>query len=398
MVRRLYPFLLLLSACDFGFKPDTLVDDLRLLSVEADPPVLRPGDSAVLKALVVDPKFPQPTTLWLGCAPDPFDENRSACADPALLQDPSQLGQLDALPPGVTFLGLGEQVLYGSDPHLFDVLAADDPRRQKGTVGPMVLITVADQVPIPPTQADLSALFQKVQSKEVQSLITLYRVQLSESAEVNHNPKLGRLSVAGERIPVGAHFQVVPHFQADVDLSSEDADYEPYTEVTPTGTQQLTEKLLVAWYATSGRFSHDRVALRSGVLSAFTAPGSGDKTDPKPDHPEQTLWAVVRDTRGGQVFGSFPFYVCDAALPQPVPKTVSSPATRADPVVLEGDHLENVLDVVADDFALEGGAFSASSGQWRGFLPAGLPAGTWAVKVFGKDGSRQDYPLTVTAP
>ena len=107
-MRRLLPLLLLAAACDFGFKPETLVDDLRVLSAVSSPPELTPGQSAAIKALVVDPKFPQPTTIWLGCDPDPFNQNRSACADPAVVNDPSKLGQLDALPAGVKFLGLGD--------------------------------------------------------------------------------------------------------------------------------------------------------------------------------------------------------------------------------------------------------------------------------------------------
>ncbi len=398
-MRRLVPWVLLLAACDFGFKPETLVDDLRVLSISPEPPELHPGDTANLSALVLDPKFDPATTLWLACAPDPFNQNRSPCASQAILEDPSQLGSADMLPPGLSFIGVGNQAQYATDPHLFDPVPLDAGVRETGTVGSMILISVADTVPLPPSQEDLKRLFDEVSNQKVASLITLFRVRISENPQLNHNPVLGRLMVAEELVPKGAHFQVVPHFSAHVDLTSQDSDYETYTEVTPTGTQQKTEGLVVAWYSTSGRFDTDRVALRTDVKSVFTAPGSGDKHDPLPDHPEQTLWAVVRDTRGGQVFGSFPFFICDPTLAQPVPVNVSSPATRADPVVITGQNLAQVLDVVVDDVALQSGAYSPMTDSWRGFIPAELASGSrWTIKVLGKDGSRVDYPLTVQVP
>lgn len=398
-MKRFLPALLLLTGCDFGFKPETLVDDLRVLSISPDPPELHPGDTANMSALVLDPKFNPATTMWLACAPDPFNQNRSPCASQAILEDPSQLSSVNMLPPGLTFIGVGNDAQYPTDPHLFDTVPADAGVRTTGTVGTMILISVADTVPIPPSQDDIKKLFDEIQSQKVASLITLFRIRISENPQLNHNPVLGRLKVAEEVVAKGAHFQVLPHFEAHVDLTSEDSDYESYTEVTPTGTEQKTEGLVVAWYSTSGRFDKDRVALRTDIKAIFTAPGSGDKHDTLPDHPEQMLWAVVRDTRGGQVFGGFPFFICDPSVAKPVPMNVTSPATRSDPVVITGQNLANVLDVVVNDVALEGGAYSPMTDTWRGFIPADLPSSSlWTIQVLGKDGSRVNYPLTVAVP
>jgi hypothetical protein len=84
---------------------------------------------------------------------------------------------------------------------------------------------------------------------------------------------------------------------------------------------------------------------------------------------------VVRDTRGGQAWATWPVHVCDPALPEPVVSQVSWPATAADPLVLHGTALDSVLDVVVDGQALTRGGYSAARGTWEGLLPTGVAPG-----------------------
>jgi hypothetical protein len=85
-------FSLLLTACSpEDFPTETLVDRLRMLGLTSTPADLAPGETARLQSLVVDPtRAGQPTTtFWIGCDPDPFNLNRSACADPAVVNNPA---------------------------------------------------------------------------------------------------------------------------------------------------------------------------------------------------------------------------------------------------------------------------------------------------------------------
>lgn len=386
---------LALSACDYGFWPETLVREMRVLGVRAQPSDLAPGETAQLEALVLDPSRPgkQTTVLWLGCEPDPFNLNRSACSDFGLLQNagsafaPSADGGT-SLPPGVSVIGFGAQAAYRVPANVFAALPAGDERRVSGTVGQVLAFAIADEVSPTATPEELEALFARVQAGTVRSLVVLYRVRISESPERNRNPVLGTLTVAGETWPTGAHVTVLPGEPVELDADAPDDTFERFTNVTPSGVEEKTERVLVAWYSTAGRFSEERTAMREAVKTVFTAPGGSDAKDPVPERREGSLYVVLRDTRGGQAWATVPFYVCDAARPAPRITRVGWPATAADPVVLEGSDLEQVLDVVVDGAALEDGVYSPTSGTWRGFLRAGAevgaPRGTYTTRACGR--------------
>ncbi len=382
-MRRALPLLLGLAAsgCDMGFRPETLVEDLRLLGVRSTPADLAPGETAQLEALAVDPSRPgkRSTVLWLGCDPDPFNLNRSACSDFAVLADagalfaPSPDGGV--APDGVRVIGFGPRASFAASPTVFASLPPDDERRRAGTVGQALLFAVAEDVPPTAGEAELRALFERVQRQELKSVIALFRVRISESPERNRNPTAAPLLVGRERWPRGARVTVLPGEKVELDVAAPDEDFERFTNATPSGVEEKTERVLAAWYATAGRFSEERTALREQVRTVFTAPGGADLQDPVPASREGTLYVVLRDTRGGQAWIEAPFFVCDPARPAPVVTQVRWPSSPSEPVVLAGRALEQVLDVVVDGAALEDGAFSPTSGTWSGFLPAGVAVG-----------------------
>ena len=120
------------------------------------------------------------------------------------------------------------------------------------------------------------------------------------------------------------------------------------------------------------------------MKTILTAPGK-TAADPVPDRRTGILYTVFRDTRGGQSWREWPFFVCDDSLAPPSVTSVDWPATAMDPVVLHGADLRSVLDVVVDGVALERAAFLESSGTFQGFLPAeievGQPRGMLTTKV-----------------
>lgn len=373
---RLLALALALAGCDTGFRPETLVENLRLIGMQAEPAFLRPGETTRLSALVVDPtRAPPPTVLWIGCEPDAFNLNRSPCASPAVLSDPASLtGGTGTLPPGVSLIGFNQQAAYTVPAGLFDVLAADDARRRTGTVGQIVAFAIAETLSPTATEEELRALFARVEAKEVKTVIALFRVAVSEAPQPNANPVVDGLVVAGERWPDGARVMLLPGEPVRVDLTAPETSFERFTRETPGGVEERVERIQVAWYSTSGRFFADTTALTEPVKNLFTAPGLTD-ADPLPERRTGTIYTVHRDSRGGQSWREWPFFVCDPDAPAPRVTAVSWPAEAGGEVTLTGEHLESVLDVIVDGAALGGGAFSPATGVWRGALPAGVPPG-----------------------
>ena len=402
-IHHLWGFVLLVTLCGCGstWSPETLIEDLRVIGVRADPAEIKPGESAAITALVFDPSRPgkATTVFWVGCDPDPFNLGRSACSDPVALQDPTALIGAATLPPGVKFIGLNEHATYAVDKNLFQVLAADDPRRQTGTVGQILAISIGAETTGVPTNDELAALFARVKSKEVQAVITLFRVRVSESPSRNQNPVISTFSVAGELQFPGAHVQLGAAEARTVAIDATEDSFESFILDTPTGPKPTVEHLTSAWYSTSGRFNYERIALRGAVPGIFTAPGSPDNpTDVVPLRRNGTLYAVLRDSRGGQTWADYPFFICDTFLEGPILTAVHSPATRADPVVIEGRSLENVLDVIVGGVALENGAFNALTGSWEALVPNSLLGGSYPVRLHGKECRRGETAFTLTIP
>jgi hypothetical protein len=381
-----------LAACTpDAFPVETNVDRLRVLGVTAEPADLRPGESARLSALVLDPTRPGKgtTTFWIGCDPDPFNLNRSSCSDPAVIDDPSKLGDMTALPAGVKVIGFNNQATYAAPRGLFDVMAADDPRRVIGTTGQILLISVAEEVSPTAPMEELRAVFERVQRREVRSLVSLFRVRISEDPERNKNPLVSRLDVDGEPWPAGARVMMKPAQKLRLDVDARDETFEPFTAQTPRGPEARTERVLVAWYSIGGRFSEERTAMREGVKTVFTAPGS-KSFDPVPDRRTSTMWTVLRDTRGGLAWSEFPLFICDEALPTPSITGVRPGALRGDPFVLDGAQLGSVLDVVVDGVTLRRGRASTDGTTWEAEVPVELSPGAHAVAVHSRRCERLD--------
>jgi hypothetical protein len=392
MLRRILTVLtglVVLSACEEEFKPETEVSGLRVLGLRASPAELAPGRTAALSALVVDPARPgQPITLlWIGCEPDPLGLGRSPCSDTEVLGDPTKLvpasdDEVPQLPPGVSVIGFNDRAAYTVRADLFSQLAEDDARRENGTVGQVLLFAIGAEVnPLAPRE-ELEAIFEKVRNREIPSVITLFRIRVSEDGQVNTNPELSELRVNGEALAPGATLRLASDKPTALELMAPDAAFETYTQVAPDGTVETkTEQLISAWYSTSGRFEPSRVVLRSGTPLEFRPP-EGTRLQPFPENRRGTLWTVVRDVRGGQSWREVPFYLCDERQPAP---NVSAVETRGEGlVVLRGENLSSVLDVVIAGRALERGAWSPVRNTYEALLPVGTPPGEYEVVVRGR--------------
>lgn len=371
-VGRLRGFLvaLLLAACTPPWTPASVIDSLRVFGMQAEPPEVKPGETAKLSALILDPSRPgqKNTMLWLGCEPDPYGLGRGICANLDTFGDTTSFANMSTLPDGVRFIGIDDNAGYASKADLFGPLAADDPRRQAGTVGTIVSIAVAADVPFSASTEELNAVLAKIQSKEIASQLTLFRVRVSESAAPNQNPFVDSLSVDGETLPTGA--TVLLRERGDHKLDVTAHDFEAYVENLPNGPENRTEKIIVSWYTSAGRFDRDRVSVESDVKAVLTAPGDTlNNNDPVPENRRGTLWAVARDTRGGQSWTSWPWYECDAGAPVP---RVTSREVNGSAMTLRGSDLDQLIDVISTstNAAVRGG-YSAATKTWQGDAAAG---------------------------
>jgi hypothetical protein len=385
-----------LCACGGQFTPETLVDSLKVLAITADPPEVAPGQSATLGIVELDPSRPGgvTTVVWVGCEPDPIDFNRSACNDTSALLQPTAFADF---PPGVRILGFGTRAGYASATTLFDGVDAGDPVRFNGTSGPALAVVIGEQINPTSSNAELRDLFTRVENKQVQSVFALTRVTVSEKPQKNQNPGLLGLAVDGVVQPTNAKLQV--HAGQTVQLVPQVAPDAKETWVLelPTGNVPQTETLVTSWYSTGGRFSVPRVDLDSGLTTVFTAPGSASiANDPVPDKRSGTLWAVLRDGRGGLSQLAVGFYVCDDSS-TPTVTAIMPPQTMGDGVVVTGTDLGDALDVVVGEVALPHASFSPGRNAFIGDAPP-LPSGTYPVTLRAKNCSVTDTGLTYTVP
>ena len=385
---------LLLCGCGAQLKPETLVDKLRVLSITAEPPEVKPGQSSQLSVLQLDPTGGITTVIWVGCEPDPFGEGRSACNDTTALLQPTSF---TTFPEGVRILGIGNTAAYASAPTLFDPIPPGDSNRFNGVVGPVLAVVIDEEIDPTSTNEELRDLFARIEKQEVKSVFALSRVTVSEKEPRNQNPRLQQLEVDGEALPGNATLQVLPGQSRALKVTA--ADAETYPLQLPEAMEERQETLVAAWYSTSGRFSLERVELAKQPDTYFTAPGAPDiPEDPVPMRRFGTIWLVLRDSRGGQAYSALPFFVCDESLPEPEPMQISSPATRSERVSVKGASMSSALDVVVNGIALQRGVYSPAQDAFLGELPPDLPAGTYPVTVRTRRCTTLQTQLQLTVP
>jgi hypothetical protein len=386
------------TGCDEEFKPASVVDKLRVLAARSEPAEINPGKVAQLTGLVVDPtRAAKPTVFWIACDPDPFNQGRTACATTDTFEDPSSLDLSSGeLPPGMHFIGLGDRAAYLAPADLFAPVPADSPVRQDGTVALILMLAIGEEVsPLAPKE-ELAAVFERVRNKETDAVIGLFRIIVSEKPVANLNPEFATLRYGDDSPPPGAHLLFRPDEKRDVVVTATDASYETYKQKEPdTGLVEKTERIQVAWYGSGGRFSEDAWALDSSVAEEYTAPGY-DPVDLVTKDRQGTLWAVLRDSRGGITWTEQRFFSCGKNFAHPTVRSVTSPTKPGESLVLAGDDLGSIVDVVLNGVVVKGSYVSAT-GTWEG-TPLNVPSGEWPLELRSADCSMGAEAFTVTIP
>lgn len=390
-------FFLLFTACGVQFTPETLVNALRIMAVSAEPPEVAPGEPTTLSVLFGDPqRVGQPNTIiWVGCEPDPLDRSRTACNDASVLIKPSTITNY---PEGLKLLGFSKTATYSATPGVFDVLPPDDLIRKNGSIGQVIAIVIAEEVPVTLMGDELKNVFERIEKKELPTAIALTRIVVSQKEQKNKNPVISTLTFDGAPLPVGARLQVKAGQKVSLGVEVPESSRETFVEYREAGPVEKRETVVGAWYSSGGRFSQERFDVTDSTPTVFTAPGSAEfPEDPVPEKRTGQLWLVVRDNRGAQAYQQFRYFVCDESLPTPVVRTITAPASATDPVIVAGDDMARALDVVIGDKALVNGSYSSAQGGFVGFLPE-LAPGTYPVTVRGQNCSSTTTGLTFTIP
>lgn len=253
-----------------------LVDRTRLLGVRADPPEIRPGETARFEALLPQPDQEEPwPRVWFAC---PVTEEGAGFGCNL------DLGGTGSTPTGAAddFIGLepGFPPVYTAPGDLLDGLTDESDRRE----GVQVLAQVAA---LPPELLEEGASAD-IDFNEVE--LGFKRLVVSEATTPNRNPAIVDFVIDKLPIAPGAEVVVTTGQQYALGVILEEALIERYEYLTSVGElEERREEPYVDWYATGGE-----------VLEPITLYPYPETTWQAPDRPARGTWfAVVRDRRGG---------------------------------------------------------------------------------------------------
>lgn len=383
--------LALLAACGEEFRPASYVDGLRVLAVIPEPPDVRPGGSTQLDALVVDPRAPsrRNTLIWLACNPDPKALEQSPCSQFETLADPAELATV-AEGSAVTFLGLGPGVRYSAPSELFAALGPEDPNRRRGVLALVLLLAIAEEVDDP---AKVPELLERVKTRQVDAVVAIKRVRISEDDPQNLNPGIAAVRFDDEEWAPGLRpAKLKPGQTYTVTGIAAEGAAERYMALDAENKPiERDEKLIFSWFATAGIFDQPRTEAGQPT-QRFTVPFLFERLPP---NRLITLYTVLRDGRGGISSAVRGIYVCEPSLPVPTVTSVEPPSPRpGEKVTLVGEGLGHVLDVEIGGRLLSLPKYDEANGTFEGFVASDVPPGPQRLLVRGR-GCRADPERTI---
>jgi hypothetical protein len=261
---------LALPACSSDFEPPSLLNDLRVLALVADPPELGPTDEVTLRPVVY---FPPGDALagqdWSFC---PFD--LGAQGGYACIAEACEL-PLATAPDGSSAARPLE-------------LALECARRlgEQGPPPPGLPAELPEQVEVRLRYEVRSAL-----GDSRQAVLRLPVWTRAAPAAPNRNPRLAGVELGGRPAEVGALADPLTEgAELEVTVRVDPDSLDPYLD--EAGVERV-EQPLVSFYATAGRFAYDRDVGSEVRVTYRAEPLLEGET-------EAALWFGLRDLRGGQ--------------------------------------------------------------------------------------------------
>jgi len=245
----------MLAGCAEQLTPQSLVSDLRVLAIRAEPAEAAPGETVRLEALVVDP-FGQGRSIervWASC-PDPPGDSPVRCVE------------------------RGSPDLLGSDERVEVTMPADLPDGR--SLGVLLYVCAGGTV-------GLTEDGPTCTGEGASGLLAVRRVK-SAATSPNRNPTIAALALDGAAL----EGDDIPEVAACADdcashaltVSTAEDAAEPVD-----GDGGRTEELVTSWLATSGAMERP-FGFGSAPAVEWTPPdGTG----------LVFFWVVLRDDRGG---------------------------------------------------------------------------------------------------
>jgi hypothetical protein len=294
---------LLLAACNTDVAPQFRVEDVRVLAVRAGVPSpgvsadVRAGDTLVLDGLVANPLGrPGLSIDWFACLPAASDAV-SPCSDYTILSDPARLPGLASGPsPSVLFLGSGPSVQL-TVPALTEALAFVIRKAQRQPTYACRLFAEIVVAVVASAEGRRSVAVKSV--RVLPSDAQLAAAGVSSSTDLNNNPVIRPpgdgvfFSPAGDDgceggTPLGA--APLPAARTAICARYTSQGPDTFHFCPPDGAPERTEEdLSWQWYVTGGDFPQV-----GGVGNV-----RGDRRDFTRPPGAFTLWAILRDGRGG---------------------------------------------------------------------------------------------------
>lgn len=287
------PLALLACRPDFGER-ESLLGEVRIVAVQAEPPEAKPGERVQFSMLVAGPNGPaaSPKVDWALCrTPKPLTENGSvstACLGEGVEPLDERTLELGARIPNDACALFGPEVtsadLRPRDPDLTG--GYFQPVRVRLTefrnAGTQAFAFVRLRCNLPDAPADVARLF-------------------GEQYVANRNPAI--LSVErwaeGTRVPftTGTEGEVVA-----LRVSWESPERFLAYDVRDRALRMRREDMRVSWYVTGGVLLHDRTGRTGEEPEAFSENAWTLPSSRATSH----LFVVLRDDRGGVSFATYP--------------------------------------------------------------------------------------------
>jgi hypothetical protein len=295
----------LLSACSgMDFELPFEVSKLRTLAIGAEPPEMGPGESVTFSTLTVNPSSDAPITyLWEACLFTDGPDAYYACSE-------SDEAGVAGFPLGnAPEAQLNYDTLTAAGLDIAEICASLEG------------IDVPDFITLPDCTRGLPLTIRLVVTQDgvtevSKKSFTLLRAEEAERDDVNMTPVSGDLTLAGQP----ADGQVIAANSAldevelllDVDLSQAQTYEPPDPDNEGQRLESEVEELNVAWFTTHGTLEYSRTYYSEGItpdeelgtntldLTTGVEPELGETV---------TLWAVLRDDRGGISWRSWSFSV-----------------------------------------------------------------------------------------
>ena len=268
------------SGCGDPFRPEMLVDRLRIVGVRAEPPAVGLADTATLEALALDP----------------FGDGRPAAYTWAVcLLDISDVAEDIPCPGPDTYPlpGRGPTTSLSMPDLVAWALAQDFP------LDPSEIPGAPEDV----ESFDLYIGLRVDAGDESVRALKRVEVRLVDGLDPSTNPRLTGLEIAGQL--VGDDPPVLSAADKKIEMRPQ-ADEASRDVYTPAGEDEARqEDFLFSWFSTTGEFKDFRTIMDIATDGTDLAVNKFILPKDEAEWGDHKLWIVVRDGRNGMDWAEY---------------------------------------------------------------------------------------------